>query len=792
MILDSSPKAHPRLRYIPVNRLFRVSPLFQMASKRDKKIPARRPDDHAKFAEAEQCRKLLDQGVLGWKMSLGPRLSGHLPSSQESLLSEMTWLAADMFETRKFARHQCRVIAAAVDEFWRHRRCTPQQSSAAIAQLFFATVAAEVAPSAVPPGIQRVAFSPLQEPVPDPQGRGLKGEWVPKTPCTTRSNAVSADLKEYASLMIKTSLKAEGVANNPSANASSLSAAPLHTPAPVLFPPELPIIKVKSLNRLGASMKKGDLEKSVAAPAFGMGAIFSKSETESAKSMLLELELTSLMNRHTELFAMATESLDLSAVRVKKEERNRRGAVSAEEHALRKCFLSSVLSAYRHNTGSPWPEAEERLLCKLHRMESVNWHWLVVALGLKLSGFRLRPDFSRSAVQCERRWKHRVENEMEVEDGEQVAVVSKRIMIPLHPIRTSPIKASSMGNTWKFLPDRLPLNPPTVYAPVERRSVVSRRARQPTVATSVESPGGFGLFPHSLTICNSSVPSFPHSLDLILSGSSGRFHSFPGLATPDEKTSSGMAACVQERKRQPPPLVAFSEILNSSSNPTPQWDAIDEQSLIRQGLQLSEISDLHGEDFARVFSSIILASYGNGSVTRTIKPAASQRPKKPGRLNNRPPPGSLNPSPPAMSAFRVINSGNSREIPGSVNTSSFSLMHQQSISHGNLAPTTAATTGSLASLMTGGVFGEGRKRQKDNQGLPQLIIPTIPAPKRPSAASPPPIPAATPPPSRKPAIPVLTIPNNTLPPIATRSGTILQPPVRRPGAPPKRAASGHK
>lgn len=120
-----------------------------MATKKDRKTMKRDGAvvagvDLHKHAELEACQRLLEAGAIGARLYSGPSVTGSFHTRQDVLLREMKWVAVDMFEQRKIAVAQCRIMADMVNKYWSERSRGCLSTAASMVQNYWMSVAKEI------------------------------------------------------------------------------------------------------------------------------------------------------------------------------------------------------------------------------------------------------------------------------------------------------------------------------------------------------------------------------------------------------------------------------------------------------------------------------------------------------------------------------------------------------------------------------------------------------------------------------------------------------------------------
>ena len=120
-----------------------------MATKKDRKTLKRDGAvatglDIHKHAELEACQRLLEAGAIGARLYLGPSITGAFETRQDMLLREVKWTAVDVYEQRKIAVAQCRVIADMVNKYWSERSRGSLATAASMVQNYWMSVAKEI------------------------------------------------------------------------------------------------------------------------------------------------------------------------------------------------------------------------------------------------------------------------------------------------------------------------------------------------------------------------------------------------------------------------------------------------------------------------------------------------------------------------------------------------------------------------------------------------------------------------------------------------------------------------
>ena len=589
-------------------KVFYIVFQVEMASKRDKKVRRDRPEDGLKPFEVEQCRRLLDQGALGWKICQGPRLS-QLPSSQERLLGEMSWMAVDVFEQRKLAMGRSLLIAESIKEYWKKKSLNAPLTAAALVQSFFCGSARSLGVS-----IDEkfpATFVSLEPPSSSiPRARGTLTEPPPITHRPTTQASISPLLAEYAQTVLKTALRAEGLPLPVSVKPPQLAAPGNLNSSPV--PESLSLVLKVSPSvaavetELHVILRKynGELCRGFAAPtSTGLTGRINQSsslstasltstrmEAEAVRCLLTEVEFSALLGKHTELFSLAADALDFhsSSIRNKRDksedDRKRKGAgISPEDQALRRTFLSALLSAYRHGGGG-WKPSEESILNELVcKNGNLNWTYISICLDSRLSFSRFRTDLSKSALQCERRWrekqkKEESENFMKSEENYPIISIPRNHCQTIQLTKDQARKLHVPGHFKLSGMKQIPLSK-ALFTPLERKGTLVRKTRSCTNSENLKIMGLVKL-PQKIIKVSADF-GYPFQVLQLATGSQGNY---PGFEITDEKISSALGACIAEKRRSPVPLKAFPFEEGKESVRGETWKFLAKNGLNKLGL----------------------------------------------------------------------------------------------------------------------------------------------------------------------------------------------------------------
>jgi hypothetical protein len=120
-----------------------------MASKKDRKAVRREGTgavgaDLHKGTEVESCQRLLESGAIGARTYSGPNILGPYMTRQDKLLAEIKWVAVDVYEQRKLAVAQCRLISNMVRKYWVERSRGFLPGAASMVQSYWMSVAREI------------------------------------------------------------------------------------------------------------------------------------------------------------------------------------------------------------------------------------------------------------------------------------------------------------------------------------------------------------------------------------------------------------------------------------------------------------------------------------------------------------------------------------------------------------------------------------------------------------------------------------------------------------------------
>lgn len=97
-----------------------------------------------KAAELEACQRLLESGSIGARIYEGPSVVGAFRTRQDQLLSEMKWVAVDVFEQRKLAVAHCRSLSGMIQKYWSERSRGSLSGAASMVQAYWISVAKEI------------------------------------------------------------------------------------------------------------------------------------------------------------------------------------------------------------------------------------------------------------------------------------------------------------------------------------------------------------------------------------------------------------------------------------------------------------------------------------------------------------------------------------------------------------------------------------------------------------------------------------------------------------------------
>jgi hypothetical protein len=285
--------------------------------------------------------------------------------------------------------------------------------------------------------------------------------------------------------------------------------------------------------------------------------------------------------------------------------------MSPEDQALRRTFLSSLLSAFRH--GHAWDLGEEVVLTTVLKTVTwetsafsasmfpampslasspvaspqpgavfpggvsggvaaagggggmmVNWNFAAVVFGLRQGhGRGGRPEFSKSAIQCERKLK----TKPELLDDSVVALPR-----PVHILDTSKISPHSakdllLSSGVTFGQAVRPPNlPPHAFLALERRGAITRKS--PIVSTALLSDD-FRLQTASMAIAGWRRRGVAERLVLLESNLEKCVNSRDIMAL-DEKVRSGLVECMIEKKRVTSltsTSLAFGDLVHLKTSP---------------------------------------------------------------------------------------------------------------------------------------------------------------------------------------------------------------------------------
>ena len=120
-----------------------------MATKKDKKTLKRDGNvaasiDLHKHAELEACQRLLEAGAIGARLYSGPSITGAFYTRQDMLLREVKWMSVDIYEQRKIAVAQCRIVADMINKYWSERSRGSLSTAASMVQNYWMSVSKEI------------------------------------------------------------------------------------------------------------------------------------------------------------------------------------------------------------------------------------------------------------------------------------------------------------------------------------------------------------------------------------------------------------------------------------------------------------------------------------------------------------------------------------------------------------------------------------------------------------------------------------------------------------------------
>lgn len=120
-----------------------------MATKKDRKTMKRdglgaSGSDVQKVAELEACQRLLEAGAIGARIYDGPNIAGAFYTCQDKLLSEVKWVAVDVYEQKKLTVAHCRFVSNMIRNYWSERSRGSLSGAASMVQSYWVSVAKEI------------------------------------------------------------------------------------------------------------------------------------------------------------------------------------------------------------------------------------------------------------------------------------------------------------------------------------------------------------------------------------------------------------------------------------------------------------------------------------------------------------------------------------------------------------------------------------------------------------------------------------------------------------------------
>ena len=106
-----------------------------------------------KVAELEACQRILEAGSIGARIYNGPNIAGAFYTRQDKLLSEMKWVAVDVYEQKKLAVAHCRMMSNMINKYWSERSRGSLSTAASMVQSYWVSIAKEIR-APLPPNVE--------------------------------------------------------------------------------------------------------------------------------------------------------------------------------------------------------------------------------------------------------------------------------------------------------------------------------------------------------------------------------------------------------------------------------------------------------------------------------------------------------------------------------------------------------------------------------------------------------------------------------------------------------------
>ena len=428
-----------------------------MASKKDRKVIKRdgmtsSGSEVHKMAELEACQRLLEAGCVGSRLYNGPHIGGSFFTRQDKLLSEIKWIAVDVFEQKKLAVAHGRLISSMVRKYWSERSRGSLSEAAGMVQCYWLSVAREIkAPVPHQDGSGGVLFQlntlqgirPAGSPrsmMPTPTNasnafsqnslgtppqeekktlsHGQVHEWLDARetlrPPTAEGTTGMADfcvqiVKHHLREHAEGAVREEGTPRSrPSSpvhhQASTSDSSPSELPASSDFLIPLDPFMPNSYSIAQGLAVENAVQQNVAATRGVDGvrcvsAPFPASvrlEPESQKSVLTEMLVTNVMSRNPHLFGLASLAVSTDDHR---RVRNRTEIEPPPPQAGQKhYFVSVIFSTSEH---AKWEPVEDAILWDAG--EGRDWGLVATWVNWSMRAWLLR-DNLRTGPQCQTRW----------------------------------------------------------------------------------------------------------------------------------------------------------------------------------------------------------------------------------------------------------------------------------------------------------------------------------------------------------------------------------------------------
>jgi hypothetical protein len=120
-----------------------------MTTKKDRKTLKRdgvpsSGSEGQRLLEIDACQRLLEAGSIGARYYQGPHLVGAFQTRQDRILTEMKWLAVDVYQQKKLAVAHCRTLSNMITKYWTERKRGSLEDAASMIQSYWVSVSKEI------------------------------------------------------------------------------------------------------------------------------------------------------------------------------------------------------------------------------------------------------------------------------------------------------------------------------------------------------------------------------------------------------------------------------------------------------------------------------------------------------------------------------------------------------------------------------------------------------------------------------------------------------------------------